>query len=509
MHLFHLLLGAIAVTGVVASTTSHPHPHPQVPICHQCEEKKDPTPAIPRCGTERSRPKLFKGQCTTTYRCAGHCGLVKIPQANINSLNCDYAEVTVGPDGSIIDECCDPPECPNQCPTNPCSDKSCSNDPNGCPSIDGSIHQFGGRDYIYHCNKGFCSTSTCATSSTETLKECAEKCSRDPSCKMISYHDKTCTLAMSVGSVIELPGSVVLEPVGPSPKTHHDGDCAHLHGTTKIIHGLEFKIHCDTRLGEANVCKSHTAASLEDCAAQCASDSQCHGATFSEGHCCLADKKVHPSKQPGSIGLEPLPGYGCPYVDWAVKEIGGVRYEFHCNAWLESGGTWTQVHAANEVECALQCSKNKKCTGVSLRGQQCYLATAAPHLQPRGNWVAMVPLTGHQPGVIDPPPGPPPPPPPPKKTDELHVPECKAAHGQVVQYKGHSYSIDCYRWVGGDGFTTATKHSLADCIKMCADHANCVAMHYLPSQQFCAIHDNIPRVGTQGDFGVAYVRRVS
>ncbi|KAF7716126.1 Uncharacterized protein PECH_003802 [Penicillium ucsense] len=329
---------------------------------------------------------------------------------------------------------------------------------------------------------------------------------------MVSYHNKICTLATNVGSVVETPGSVILEPVGPpTPKKENNGDCTHLHGTTKVIHGLEFQVHCDTRLADANACTAKPASSFEDCAAQCVADSHCIGATFSDGHCCLSDKKVHPTKQPGSISLEPLPGYGCPYVDWAVKTIGGVRYEFHCNAWLESGGKWTQVHAANEVECALQCTKNKHCTGVSLRGQQCYLATAKPHLQPRGNWVALVPVNdpvvpakpddngnGKKP-VVDPP----------KQPDSLHVPECKAAHGQVVQYKGHSYSIDCYRWVGGDGFTTATKHSLADCIKMCADHANCVAMHYLPSQQFCAIHDNLPRVGTQGDFGVAYVRRVS
>ncbi|KAF7590018.1 hypothetical protein BBP40_003406 [Aspergillus hancockii] len=495
MYLFRLALGLVLVTNVIATSD----PHAQVPICHKCEEKKPTTPPIPRCGHNNNRPKLQSGQCATTYRCSGHCGSVAIPHVNTKSLECDYAEVTVGPDGSIIDQCCDPPECPNGCNTKPESNDVCVNDQNGCPAIDGSIRRFGGKDYIYHCNKGFCATTISSVSNTDTLKECAEKCSKDPACKMVSHHKKTCTLATTVGTVEKVPGSVVLEPVDQSPQKH-DGDCARLHHTRQTIHGMEFQLHCDTRLADAATCHPKPASSYEDCAAQCAADSHCASATFSAGHCCLSDKKAHPSKQTGSISLEPLTGYGCPYVDWAVKEIGGVRYEYHCNAWLESGGKWTQVHVANEMECALQCSKNSHCTGISLRGQQCYLATAPIHLKPKGNWVALVPVGHKKPDE-------------PKKPKEdgkdLQVPECRAAHGQVVSYKGHTYSVDCYRWVGGDGFTTATKHSLADCIKMCADHGNCVALHYLPSQQFCAIHDNIPRVGTQGDFGVAYVRRTS
>ena len=500
MHLLHLALGLVLATS--AAATLDARPQAQVPICHQCEEKK-PIPSIPRCGGQNNRPKLQSGQCATTYRCAGNCGSITIPHLNTHNLECDYAEVTVGPDGSIIDQCCDPTKCPNHCLTKPESNDVCFNDQNGCPAIDGSIQRFGGKDYIYHCNKGFCTTTVCSTSTTDTLKECAEKCSREPTCKMVSYNGKTCTLATTVGTVENTPGSVVLEPVvGPSPKKN-DGDCKHLDGTTHTIHGMDFKLHCDTRLADTASCHPKPASSFEDCAAQCAADSHCNSATFSNGQCCLSDKKAHSSKETGSIGLEPIPGYGCPYVDWAVKEIGGVRYEYHCNAWLESGGKWTQVQVANEMECALQCSKDKHCTGVSLRGQQCYLATAAIKLQPKGNWVALVRVSGEK--TVDPKPKP-------KEEDnskDLHVPECRAAHGQVVSYKGHSYTIDCYRWVGGDGFTTATKNSLADCIKMCADHANCVAMHYLPSQKFCAIHDNLPRVGTQGDFGVAYVRRTS
>ncbi|GIJ89329.1 hypothetical protein Asppvi_008267 [Aspergillus pseudoviridinutans] len=461
--------GLVLITNVIATS----HPHAQVPICHQCEEKK-PAPPIPQCGHNNNRPELQSGQCATTYRCSGHCGSVAIPHLNTQTLECDYAEVPVGPDGCTIDQCYDPPECPSDCNTKSESNDVCVNDQTGCPAMDGSIRRYGGKDYIYRCNKGFCTTTVSSISNTDTLKECAEKCSRDPACRMVSHHKKTCTLATTVGTVENVPGSVVLEPVGPSPNTHDGNDCARLHQTRQTIHGSSSSftaIHVLlTRHHAIPNRRRHMKTALRN--------------------------KAHPSKETGSIALEPLPGYGCPYVDWAVKEIGGVHYEYHCNARLESGGKWTQVHVASEMECALQYSTNIHCTGISLRGQQCYLATAPIHLQPKGNWVALVPVSSHkQPKEPKKP-----------KEDGLQVPECRVSHGQLVAYKGHTYSINCYRWIGGDGFATATKHSLADCIKMCADYANYIALHYLPSQKSCAIHDNIPGVGTQGDFGVAYLK---
>ncbi|KKK19449.1 hypothetical protein P175DRAFT_0340767 [Aspergillus ochraceoroseus IBT 24754] len=482
----------------------------QIPICHKCEENKvpppppPPPPAIPRCGKGALRPRPRGGECVVTYSCSGNCGNVAIPHLNSKSMECDYAEVTVGPDGSIIDQCCDPPECPSSCPTKPGSTDQCFNDMYGCPAIDGTIQRFGGKDYIYHCHSGFCATTISSVSTTNTLSECAEKCSRDPACKMLSHNGKTCTLATKVGSIEKGPGSVVLEPInGPKPPQSND-DCSKIDNTRHTIHGMEFLLRCNTRVTDPATCKPHPASSYEECANLCATDTNCASASFSAGHCCISDKKPSASKQPGSIGLEPLPGYGCPYVDWAVKDIGGVRYEYHCDAWLTSGGQWTLVPSSNDMNCALQCSKNKQCTGISLRGNQCYIATAPISLQPKGDWVALVPVTGGGGGNGGNGGGG-------GGTEEkgLSVPECKEAHGHEVKYKGHVYKVDCYRWVGGDGFKTATMHKLADCIKMCADHSNCVALHYLPHQQFCAIHDNIPRVGTQGDFGVAYVKRIS
>ncbi|KAE8150868.1 hypothetical protein BDV25DRAFT_129205 [Aspergillus avenaceus] len=491
MHLSYLtlcLVLSVVLTGVRANSDA------QGPICRKPEKLKKP-PAVPRCGLNHARPKLQSNQCAVTYRCKGHCGVVTVPHLGSKSMDCDYAEVTVGPDGKILDQCCDPPECPNGCPSKP---NSCVNDQYGCPAINGTIQRFGDKSYIYHCNSAFCPSIIISVSTTETLKECAEKCSKDPDCKYLSHHKKTCTLAVSLDSMEKMSGGIVLEPV--TLPTLQNSECSRLDKTRQVIKGMEFLLHCDTRLADAATCPQNSATSYEECAAQCAADANCITATFAAGRCCLSDRKSGPSKQSGAISVEPLPGYGCPYVDWAVKEIGGVRYEYQCDAWLESSGQWTLVQAVNEVDCALQCSKFTPCTGVSLRGQQCYLATGPTTLRPKGNWVALVPVKNqanahstieHHHG------------------NELQVPECRAAHDLEIKYHGHAYKVDCFRYVGSDGFVTATKPSLADCIKLCADYKSCVALHYIPHQQLCALHDNIPRVGSQGDFGVSYVRRIS
>ncbi|POR34947.1 Uncharacterized protein TPAR_04849 [Tolypocladium paradoxum] len=383
-----------------------------------------------------------------------------------------------------------------------------------CPADEKKRYTTNGITYELRCNTGH-SLTHWKYEPCPSLKECADRCAKDPECYSCDFTRSThiCAFKKSPSETTAWSEGDAWYPVScpdvretqakEDPEITSSLGCPDNNG--KIWEGSDgtwFYLQCCTDTNAATVVEQGTASSHKECIEKCVANKKCKRLYGNGGFSTVNADRVHhafvtlPPTKKAELTKSKLCSTECPHAHGQLfVGVSGENFLMSCNK--RHGTTYLKVDRRDSYEaCMTACAVMPECRSVDYepRTKRCFYGSSAD--QPSISADAF--LSAHSLGCAgacsackkgcD-------------KVNGEPLPadaaRCDADHGQLLIAGGEPMRLSCkHCWhsaVDTIRVNSAAK-SLAECARICGQDPYCHGANWMgPSG--CAMHPNVDKDG--------------